>query len=374
MPAPGHPVADAGAAPPRLRVLPAAAVLSICAWWLLYSLLYAWSTYLLAQSGGREQSWEQALRFGLNVGLPFILPTCLVWWVVMRYPLERGRVLPRIALYALAMLAASVLRIAMREVHYRVLPVDNRPPTGNLLHEVGVQISLNFMWFLAFVLIAYGWGYYQRTQEQRLCIAQMETRLAQTRLDALRAQLNPHFLFNALSSVAEVVHTDPAAADHMLVALGALLRDRLGADTAQLRPLREELALVRDYLEIEQMRLGARMQQAWQVDEAALSVPVPPLSVQVLVENAVVHAIARRRRPGQLSVSAAVTDGRLRIVVENSLPGDPQPSAGAGIGLASVVERLQLIYGPRATLRRSTPDGLHRVEVDIPVVGPSPSA
>lgn len=353
----------------RSRPLTTGVIVAIVGWWVLYSLLYATSTYLLAQTSGRDVDWEHAFRFGFNVGLPFILPTCLLWWVVMRYPVEPGKVVSRVTLYAVAMLAASLLRIAMRDVVYTLLPYENRPKMGPFLHEVGVQISLNLMWFFALVFIAYGWSYFKRTQEQRLRISQMEARLAQTRLDALRAQLNPHFLFNALNSVAEVVHQDSATADRMLVAISRLLRDRLGADDAQQRPLGEELALVREYLAIEQMRLGTRLQQKWVVAPETLDVLVPALSVQVLVENAIVHAISKRRRAGELLVHAWMDASDLHLTVENSLPGSGATlTPGTGIGLASVEERLQLIHGPAAKVSREIiSDGYrHRVELVIP--------
>ncbi|MDO5506573.1 MAG: histidine kinase [Pseudoxanthomonas suwonensis] len=348
-------------------------VAAICAWWLLYSLLYAWSNYLLGVSAGRDPDAFDSLRFGLNVGLPFILPTCLLWWVVMRYPLEQGNAWWRTGLYAVAMLVASLLRIAMREVHYLVLPTRQRPPTGDLLHEVSIQISLNFMWFLALVLIAYGWSYFQRAQRQRLRILQMEGRVAQSRLEALRAQLNPHFLFNALNSVAEMVHRDPVVADHMLVALSTLLRDRLGTDDAPQRALAEELALVRDYLAIEQMRLGERLQVDWRVDADAMAMQVPALSVQVLVENAIVHAIAKRRAPSRLAVRAWLEGEQLRIAVGNTLSPDAPPTPGHGIGLASVTERLRLIHGEAARVERTVGEqgSWHLVELSIPAA-PAP--
>lgn len=355
----------------RPSPLTAGVAVAICAWWLLYSLLYAASTWLLAQNSGRDVDWAHAFRFGFNVGLPFILPTLLLWWVVMRYPVEPGRTASRVALYAVAMLGASLLRIAMRDVIFALLPYENRPKMGPLLHELTVQVSLNFMWFLALVFIAYGWSYYRRTQAQRLRIAQMETRLAESRLHALRAQLNPHFLFNALNSVAEVVHQDAGTADRMLVAISRLLRDRLGADEGQQRTLGEEIELVREYLEIEQMRLGARLRQTWEVTDAARAVQVPALSVQVLVENAIVHAISKRRRPGELVVRAWTDADALHVAVENSLPRAATATPGAGMGLATVEERLRLIHGEAASLTRAIDAAgeWHRATLVIPAAG-----
>lgn len=351
------------------RPLTIGVVVAICSWWVLYSLLYAVSNYLLAINRGQDMDWSQALRFGINVGLPFILPCCLLWWVVMRFPVEPGKLASRVALYLSAMLVASLLRILMRDVVFTLLPYKDRPRMGPLMHELGIQISLNLMWFIALVFIAYGWSYFKRTQAQRLRISQMETRLAQTRLDALRAQLNPHFLFNSLNSVAEVVHQDAGTADRMLVAISRLLRDRLAVDDAQQRPLGEELSLVREYLAIEQMRLGPRLRQEWDVADDTLDVLVPALSVQVLVENAIVHAISKQRRAGRLVVRACIDGPDLHVVVENSLPhGDIVPSPGAGIGLASVKERLRLIHGAAASMSREVEceQNGHRVELVIP--------
>ena len=187
-------------------------------------------------------------------------------------------------------------------------------------------------------------------------------------LEALRAQLNPHFLFNALNSVAEMVHIDGELADRMLVALSALLRDALKQEPQQERPLREEIAAIEHYLTIEKIRLGERLQVRWDVDPACLEAPVPVLILQPLVENAIVHAIARRKASGMLAIAASDAGDTLLLRVENSAAPDDGDRRGNGIGLRSVADRLHLLYGERARMQRiDVGSGAYGVELRLPL-------
>lgn len=351
----------------RARLTPKV-VAAIIAWWFTYSVLYGWNTWLLAQRSGQDLGWAYCLHFGLGTGLPWILPTLFLGWLVLAHPLQRGPVVRGLALYVLAALFALLLRLLAREAFYALFPLQGRQQL-RLPHDYLLQIAQNLPWVLMIVLAAYAWRYFKRTQAQSLRISQVEAHLANARLDALRARLNPHFLFNALNSVGEQMHRDVASADRMLVSLSGLLRDRLGTDERQLRTLDEELTLVRDYLMIEQLRLGERLQVAWEIEDAALALPVPALSVQVLVENAIVHAIARSRQTGRLVVGARVHDSDvLEIEIGNSMAAGIESTPGAGTGLANVAERLRLLYGDAARIERSqTPGAWHHVRLTLPL-------
>ncbi len=200
-------------------------------------------------------------------------------------------------------------------------------------------------------------------------MAELETSLTRTQLEALRAQLNPHFLFNALNSVAEMVHRDAELADRMLVSLSALLRDSLSSEQDQLRPLHEELELVDHYLMIEKIRLGERLQVVRDIQADCVDVPIPALILQPLVENAIVHGIARRRSPGSLCVRGRLHDGQLVLEVQNSVAHADVTRSGTGIGLQSTRSRLQLLYGERGFLSRQVMEnGDHLVRLAIPTV------
>jgi signal transduction histidine kinase len=174
---------------------------------------------------------------------------------------------------------------------------------------------------------------------------------AEARLHALAAQIHPHFLFNTLNSISALVSTDPARAEAMLARLAGLLRFILDADR-RLVPLAQELAIVRDYLEIEQTRFGDRLR--WTVD-AAPDVPaceVPPLSVQTLVENSIKHAIAPRRGGGEIRVAVRrdADGGALALGVWDDGPGFDAENLAPGHGLDNLRQRLAALYGTAGRL------------------------
>jgi signal transduction histidine kinase len=183
-----------------------------------------------------------------------------------------------------------------------------------------------------------------RTEEAALADARLLAQQAQ--LAALRAQINPHFLFNALHSVGALVTTDPARADEALECLGDLLRYALGTEDEVL--FSQEWKFTQDYLAFEQLRLGERLRVNTEADAAGLTTLVPPLILQPLVENAVRHGIADRPDGGCVAVSARVEDARLVLRVRDDGNGG-SPGSGDGLGISSVRRRLAAAYGGRAT-------------------------
>jgi LytS/YehU family sensor histidine kinase len=229
------------------------------------------------------------------------------------------------------------------------------------------SVRNNLMLAATVVGVAHALVFYRQAREREQKVAELENHLANTRLEMLRAQLHPHFLFNALNSVAEMIHQDADVADRMLVSLSALLRDSLSAERNQLRSLRSELDLVRHYLMIEKIRLGERLQIEWEVDERCLDEVVPMLILQPLVENAIVHAIARQRTPGTLTLRGRLDHGMLVLDVENTQVANNVTSSGTGIGLRSIRDRLQLLYADRAQLNlRDVGGERYAVELRIP--------
>lgn len=188
------------------------------------------------------------------------------------------------------------------------------------------------------------------------------------RLDALRVQLNPHFLFNALNAISTlVVDGRSSEAATMIARLADLLRSTLERPLNDEVPLSAELDLVRRYLDIERVRLGSRLHVEIVVDASAVNARVPSLLLQPLVENAVRHAIAPREEGGRLVVTAKRADDRLRLCVEDDGPGLATPPNGTGIGLANTRERLVHRYGAdhQFALERSAMRGL-RVRIELP--------
>ena len=187
----------------------------------------------------------------------------------------------------------------------------------------------------------------RRIRTQDAAAAEARLLAQQAQLAALRAQINPHFLFNALHSVGALVTSDPVLADRALERLGDLLRYVLGAEDEV--PFGREWRFTQDYLAFEQLRLGDRLSVDEQVDEAALTVLVPPLILQPLVENAVRHGIADRPEGGRVALGARLDGTRLLLSVTDDGKGDGGTNGG-GLGMGSVRRRLEALYGDRATL------------------------
>jgi two-component system sensor histidine kinase AlgZ len=189
-----------------------------------------------------------------------------------------------------------------------------------------------------------------RDAELREVRARHEALAAQ--IQALQARLEPHFLFNSLNTVASLIEDDPRRAEQAVERLAELLRHTLAASRQRFVPLRDELSATVGYLELEALRHGERLRFALRVEPGAEQARVPPLVLQPLVENAVLHGIAARREGGQLEVRAARSGARLTLEVEDDGPGpggSPQ-KRGSGSALRDLSERLRILYGAAAAL------------------------
>lgn len=200
-----------------------------------------------------------------------------------------------------------------------------------------------------------------------------ERRLAQSRaaadraqLAALRFQLNPHLLFNALNSVSSLmVGGKIQEADRANTALAGFLRRSLESDPTTPVILDDELATIDAYLEIERLRFGDGREVVYEIDEAAREAALPPYLLQPLIENAVKHGFAVDV-PGRIGIMARVQDDRLRIHIANDVAEDAEPQPGTGTGLANVTARLHAIYGSRARLETRRADGRFEAILDLP--------
>jgi hypothetical protein len=195
---------------------------------------------------------------------------------------------------------------------------------------------------------------------------EMNRLVSQAELRALRSQINPHFLFNALNALYGAIPREAAGARRMVLNLAEIFRYSLQSDKAFV-PLAQEMQIVRAYLELEQCRLASRLDVQIEVDDAALQIPIPALSIQPLVENAVKHGVALRIEPGYVRIKAQCRDGELRISVENSASGRAPEVPVTGVGLQNVRRRLEICYGAGADLRFSPGMEFTTVEIFIPL-------
>jgi hypothetical protein len=238
--------------------------------------------------------------------------------------------------------------------------------------------TLNYILVFGVNMILFHVNYARREgvqQERQLAEATLAAQQAQ--LAALRYQLNPHFLFNALNSISALIVTNRNKdAEAMTDKLSSFLRTSLNADPAELVPLDEELALTEEYLAIESVRFGDRLGVRIDCEDQACAALVPSFLVQPLVENAVKHGVARSSAPVEIAIDAKLAGGALRITVSNCLTGeetDALPGAeGAGVGLDNVRHRLQAVFGKRASLTAGATGERFVATISIPDVQLAP--
>jgi two-component system LytT family sensor kinase len=220
----------------------------------------------------------------------------------------------------------------------------------------------------------------EELRSQRLLQQQRERELAlnaaRSELKALRAQINPYFLFNALNTIASLIPRQPAQAEQTVEQLSEVFRYTVHHTEREWVRVADEIDFVRPYLDIEQARFGKRLRVSLDVDSAASEVRIPAMIIQTLAENAIKHGVAAVRGPGRIAISACVENSTLRVAVEDSGPGFPvevrpdalpEPSRG-GYGLRNVRERLKAYYGfaGRVAFGRS-PAGMTRVAIELPI-------
>ncbi len=207
---------------------------------------------------------------------------------------------------------------------------------------------------------------YEHAERQVAAAERAHTEAAEAQLTALQAQMNPHFLFNALNTVASLVRTDARAAERTVENLSDVLRRTLDRSRVPMSTVRDEVDFLRAYLAIEQERWGDRLHVDWHVDPAALSAQLPPMTLQPLVENALKHGLGNRLEGGELRIEATRANGRLRLCVSDNGAGFA-PGFAERTGLGNLRARLATLYGAESALRID-PNGVGTtVVVEIPV-------
>jgi LytS/YehU family sensor histidine kinase len=235
-------------------------------------------------------------------------------------------------------------------------------PRWMLLGWIGWMVVVS-LWTTLYVTIHEFRG--RRAREMRSL--RLEMMVQQAELRGLRAQLNPHFLFNCLNGLREVIAEDPERAQLMVTQLSALLRYSLQSNQPETVPLADEIRAVKDYLALEEIRFEERLQVGWSVAPEACDARVPPMLLQTLVENALKHGIAHRPQGGEVAIHARVAGEQLELDVINSGEIDCEPSPDA-VGLKNAQEMIRLLYGDRASLGlEEAADGRVRARLRLPI-------
>jgi len=191
--------------------------------------------------------------------------------------------------------------------------------------------------------------------------------LAESRLQALQARIRPHFLFNSINAVLSLIRQEPRRAEAALEDMAGLFRMMMG-DNRELVPLARELELCRQYLSLEQLRLGERLKVEWRTDRMPGDALVPPLVLQPLLENAVYHGVERRIEPSTVSVDIYGNNDQVHAVLRNPYQEESRSHTGNKMALANIRERLQLHFDAEASLATRLSDGIYQVHIVMPYI------
>ncbi|MFN2566344.1 MAG: sensor histidine kinase [Gemmatimonadaceae bacterium] len=356
--------------PPRLIV-----ILAVCAAWAVAGLVSGAQAALGSTlRGGTPVALASAIQAALLQTLPWAPVTLAVIALTIRFPLQRAtwrrHVLVHLAGAVALTFAANVLVVlgfwASQGTFQGVTTLARQGALwATLRFHVGLLI------YAAILAITQGILYYQQTRARELRLAKLEGQLARAHLQALNAQIRPHFLFNALHTIGQLWRSGRSDdADAVLDHLGSLFH-KVQSSTSHFEvPLAEELELVKEYLAIEEARFRDRLRTTVNAPPETLDCLVPPLILQPLVENAVRHGISAVSTAGIVEVAATLSNGQLSLSVRDDGPGMGHATSqpGSGTGLRNTRERLAQLYGPRAALRIANGPGTGTtVYVDIPV-------
>jgi len=209
---------------------------------------------------------------------------------------------------------------------------------------------------------------YARTREAERLEQELRVMAREAELRALRAQLNPHFLFNSLNSINALTGADPERAREMCVLLSDFFRKGLRLGERLSVPLSEELELLKNYFSIEQIRFGSRLEVNWEIDAEALNAEIPTLLLQPLVENAVKHGISQLIEGGMVRIKAEIKGDDVLILLENPVDQDVKPPKGLGLGIKQVRQRLAASFGADSRMEVDSKNGLHSVRLFFPFV------
>jgi two-component system LytT family sensor kinase len=338
--------------------------------WVSLSLLVSWQESVAARQEHLPLTFHTllvlyAVRF-LTIGL--LTPP--LFYIIEKFPVQASNMWRRIWIYLAGYVPFAVVFACIRWVlHTPWLPetLDWGTRTlGTLVDLIYGMFADEFAIYIGIVLAGHAYFYFVLSQQQEREQMQMQQALMQSELQAMKRQMQPHFLFNTLHGITTLVVSDPRRAQQMLLSLSGLLRRSLRHGDADLVPLVEDLKFARDYLAIEAMRLGERLQLKWDIAPDTANLLVPQLILQPLLENAVKHGIAPCRTGGWLQVKALRANNRLTLEIDNSV-GDGAVK-GTGVGHQNIQSRLSYLFGTDAELTFACDGSVARARVVLPAL------
>jgi sensor histidine kinase YesM len=328
--------------------------IGIWAVWTLFGFFFASQSALQNQLSRSPVSFWQLFSWQMVSGYVWFALSPLILLLTQKFPFEAGKWRKSLLVHLAASIILALFQLAIDTFVLTKLGYPPNRQFASFLEAyqffVYINLHLSILIYWGVVGIKSSFSYYQKYRERELKTSQLEARLATSRLQVLKMQLHPHFLFNTLNAISELVHKDPEAADQMIGDLSDLLRMSFEKLEVQEISLKQELEFLRKYMEIEQMRFQERLKIEMRIAPETLDASVPNMILQPLVENAIKHGLAPRSRGGKIEIGAERTNGHLHLTVNDDgigVPFNDLENLPEGVGLSNTRKRLQHLYGER---------------------------
>lgn len=289
-----------------------------------------------------------------------------VWFVVRYNNLEDGSSLQIISNHLVAaivfavmwfLVAGSVVRAFLQSENYSTYLKGN----------MAERIAVGLLFYVLMASVCYMYILYQRNRQKILHEAELEKQIRDARLNVLKSQINPHFLFNSLNSIASLTIADPGKAHEMVIALSGFMRYSLRRHNGDLVTLEEELQTIGLYLQIEKIRFGEKLEYSFEVEKECLKCRLPNLVLQPLFENAIKYGVYEAVDPVSIRLDAVINGDMLQISIANDFDPESIPARGEGVGLKNVQERLRILYGSNNLVKTEKSESRFVVTIFIPI-------
>jgi two-component system LytT family sensor kinase len=328
--------------------------LAIFGIWTLFALFFTSQSFLQQQLFPNPPSFWKILSWQLASGWIWFAFMPVILWLIKKFPLDNANWWTNIPLHLVFSILISLGQLSIDAYLLPMLGYTPGGPFTSYWHAYKVFLMINIHFGIGIYWGALGINhtikYYQKYQERELKTSQLEARLAQSRLQVLKFQLQPHFLFNTLNTISELIYRDPESAERMITDLSDLLRLSLEKLEVQEVSLQQELDFLNKYVEIEQIRFHDRLKIEMNVAPETLDAQVPNMILQPLVENAIKHGISPLSQGGTIKVGAERRNGSLLLSVSDNGVGLTNLDISAipeGVGLKNTKSRLRHLYGEK---------------------------
>jgi hypothetical protein len=313
-------------------------------------------------------TWTQALAVAIPLTMVYGAICLSSWYVCRVYPLQKTPFARLLLVQALAGILTILIwaAIASGWVIFLQRAFAFASLQAHVLAKAPLLIGVGFIMYSLTVAVHYLIVTFEASKESEQRELQSRIFAQEAELKALRAQINPHFLFNSLNSISALATQDPAAVRSMTLRLADFLRKSLRLGAQESIRLEEEVSMSLSFLEIEQIRYGSRLQIVQKIDEVCKDCLVPPLILQPLIENAVHHGIAHMLDGGTITVEAEWRGSVLHVRIENPIDPDRPRNRKGGLGLDNVNKRLRAIYKDDAQLQTTESDGVFHSDLWLP--------